>query len=127
MPSAESAWEHLPDRFALTYSELVRKSFSSTGDSVAGMGKRRGGEQPGPLGDEKALMAKRRIDRVLRKLAREAETGQRELGLKCRGCAKFIQPEWQFCAWCGVGEDQVVKDFGGKVIRTLPWTGVELR
>ena len=110
------AWEFLPQRFVLVYSELVRKGLASPGSSAAGMGERRGGEQQGPLKSEEALMQRSRIDRVLRKLATEVETGKREERLKCAGCARYVQHEWKFCAWCGTGE---------AAIQT--WKGLPLR
>lgn len=98
---AHDVWSYLPQRFTLVYGDLVAQGLSSVGSSVAGYGRRRGGEQSGPLGSDRALELKKRIDRTLRNLAIEIDTGEKQPRVKCGGCGKYALPEWAYCAWCG--------------------------
>lgn len=116
-------WNFLPERFVTVYSELVRRGLATPGSSVGGSERVRGGSGGGgPLKDAQALAQKRRIDRVLRKLALEAETGKIIEQAKCENCALFVQQEWKWCAWCG-------KTLTGEPERgsRTTWTGVQLR
>ncbi len=113
-------WQYLPSKFVMVYEGLVTDSLAQVGSSAGSYGHRRGGETAGPLKSSVALAQKARIDRILRKLAIEAETGQIAKRTKCQGCAKYIQTEWKFCAWCGESTDQ---EPGGK---PEPWQGLPL-
>lgn len=115
----QDAWAYMPERFTVVYAELVRKGLAGVGNSTGGYGRRRGGESAGPLRDEKALAAKKRMDWVLRKLAREYETGQKTPRRKCGGCAKFIESEWRYCAHCGACVELDAPQ--------APWRGLPLR
>lgn len=71
------------------------------------------------VADERALGRKTRIDKALRRLAREIETGMAELaggsgwddggetdergGHRCTGrkCRKFLEDGWNYCPFCG--------------------------
>src|SRR5690242_20141481 len=116
---------YMPEKFVLVYYELVRRGYRGMKDSLAGAADRvGGGDGSGPGGrgsegavivSEDALARKRRIDRVLRQLAREDTLGAKKDAPKCARCKRFMQPDWKFCANCGEmagsgGADEMRKD-----------------
>jgi len=109
-------WNYLPAKFVLAYTQLVTEGMTQVGSSAGSYGHRRGGDTAGPLKSSVALQQKARIDRILRKLALETQTGQTAERIKCAGCAKYVQAEWRFCAWCGCQAGSV--STGG--IKSLP-------
>lgn len=103
-------WNYLPAKFVLAYTTLVTEGMTQVGSSAGSYGHRRGGDTAGPLKSSVALQQKARIDRILRKLALETTTGQIAERIKCSGCAKYVQAEWNYCAWCGSPPDSVYTD-----------------
>lgn len=98
------AWEYMPEKFTVIYAELVRRGLAQMGSSAGNLGSRKGGDPAGPLRSERALRDKRNMDQVLRRLAREYESGQKEAPVKCpnQGCSQeWFKETWKFCPWCG--------------------------
>lgn len=67
------------------------------------------------VGDERALKLKDKIDKRLRALARDIETGLDDLaGVEadgrvrptCAGCGQFLGADWRFCPGCGTSVEE---------------------
>lgn len=101
----QDVYGYLPQKFVILYSELVRLGLASPNSSLADPGRRKGADRPGPLRNEQALHHKARIDRALRIMVREIESGMKEEPKACASCTKFMQPMWKFCPSCGAGID----------------------
>lgn len=127
----------LPAEFVRGYTDLFHRALTtgeegrgSRDDQKAELGKARGkGAKAGKkatrgaffIRSEKALGEKERIDRALRKLARQmrdagnAATGK-ETVLRCgegveqteAGCGRWVENTWRYCPHCG--KDQKVAD-----------------
>lgn len=127
---------YMPDKFVSVYYSLVRAGLRQGKDSLAGAGEggRSGvrGSEGAILLSEDALTRKRRIDRVLRQLAREDALGTSKDTPKCAQCGRFVQIDWSYCPKCGVEEpsrarntvDDMRKD---REVGTRRWGGVQLR
>jgi len=130
---------YMPEKFVVLYHELCRRGYKQVKDSLDGAGDVRAPRRPSSegavLGSDDALTAKRRIDRILRQLAREGTLGTKEDASRCTACRRFIQKDWKHCPWCGVDtskkgiqgsegveEIKVDREVSGKV-----WSGVQLR
>lgn len=121
----------LPEEFVRGYTDLFHRALATgedgTGeknDAKAELGKARGKAARNTLGgtrgvwqirNDRALGEKQRIDRQLRKLARQmrdganAGTGKEQVA-RCgeflaeekTGCGKWVEKGWKFCPACGV-------------------------
>lgn len=121
------AWSFLPERFVTVYSELCRRALAAPQSGLRGQERVSGRSgAPSPLQDDSALETKRAIDKALRKIAREAETGRKQPRPKCAGCGKFVQPEWKFCSQCGRGLTGSADTITAPE-RRAAWKGLDLR
>ena len=87
---------------------------TSTGQTETRSGahnrKRQGLSQRSVLGDERALVLRRRIDRKLRALAREIrgeDEGIRNELRRCTRCRTFAEGDWLYCPRDGAPTEQV--------------------
>jgi hypothetical protein len=109
---------YTPSRFVTAYHELISSCMlmASSGDQEPNTRiatpKRKYSTHTGGLRDEASMRFKAWVDRELRVLARDMEAfihargAEREYmraraDLKCKGCGKYVQWHWHFCAWCG--------------------------
>ena len=87
----------------------VKTSRTSTGQSVTrGLAKpeKRRGHSPEYVRNERWLRVRGRIDRQLRKLARQIRDelegrGQEVSPRRCPKCRRFAESEWGYCPWDG--------------------------
>jgi hypothetical protein len=103
----QDIYGYMPERFVMMYYQLVKQGLASIKDSLDGAGDRHGKGGPksgGHVRSERAVDAKRRVDRVLRQLAREAESGMKADAPRCVSCGKFVQVDWKYCSWCGTSQ-----------------------
>lgn len=119
----------LPRDFIVQYSELFSRAVradngegarAAAQQAQAQVGKAQGGATP-PLRrhkrawfivDQRALNAKTRIDKRLRRLAVEINEELADLGgteakpqLQCKGCRLYLQDAWKYCPQCGKDRD----------------------
>lgn len=103
---------HLPKTFVEAYDALVceifgeGKGYSSQLANLSDAPKQMLSDSyitsNGGLRSERALNARKQLDRRLRTLAREIRSGSFSAPvLRCTACAKFIEQGWKHCAWCG--------------------------
>jgi hypothetical protein len=110
----------LPRPFVLAYARLFDSALKEdTAHSVIsptskGMGKAsgKGGGSEGHfvVRDERAMSRKKRVDKSLRKLAREilAESKAKPHDEKCASCGRYLQDaNWSYCPWCGKGVERL--------------------
>lgn len=81
---------------------VVRVKSSETA-TRPGAAPQKGKRSSGRELDEEALALKSRIDRKLRRLAREIKGGAAEKMRRCTGarCRRWCDPDWIYCPWCG--------------------------
>lgn len=60
-----------------------------------------------PIGDEKALATKQRVDRKLRRIGREISRGMLDTKRRCTKCRKWSEPDWVFCPYDGASTEEV--------------------
>lgn len=127
---------YMPDAFVMVYYRLVTRSLKQGKDSLAGAGEGGGGGTRGSEGaillSEDALSRKRRIDRVLRQLARESKLEASKDTPKCTLCGRFVQVDWTYCPKCGVEEPTRKRDVQEDIrddvrVAQKRWGGVRLR
>ena len=128
---ASDAMRTLPRRFTEAYlvlHELGLRSLGSALGDVSDAPKQQISDtfvvSNGGLKDEMAIQYRKIVNRQLRLMAREITgwlEGTREArasmvvggSTRCYQCNKFIERNWNNCAWCGRGTERTVAE-GGK-------------
>lgn len=115
----------LPPEFVDAYTQLFYRAFRDdasirVGDPDAAQvkdnrqGQKRGSGKAVPqgkkyrqhwqIGDEKAFARKQLIDRELRALVRKMAGGEKyedRARRRCKGCGRWVEMKWDYCAYCG--------------------------
>lgn len=80
-------------------------------NTVGGAGGRGFGPRS-PVSSDEAQSIKSRVDRKLRKIARELTKGERSNPRRCTGknCRKWAEPDWVWCPYCKAATEDLVTE-----------------
>lgn len=80
-------------------------------NTVGGAGGRGFGPRS-PVSSDEAQSLKARVDRKLRKIARELTRGERAHPRRCVGknCRKWAEPDWAWCPYCRSATEDLLPD-----------------
>lgn len=83
---------------------------TSTNQTETGGGARSAGvdgSQRSVIRDGRLLVLKEKIDRQLRKLARDITSPGVAATRQCTGCRRFCDSTWSWCPWCGKRTEEI--------------------